>query len=110
MSWVKPAKVALRFLRGLLAAADAAPAHRKSDGIEEVEVEVAGEGHVPALPVLDDVGGLVGRVEVDGEGDGEHAREAERHVGVAGEVEVELDGVGEHADPGGLCAEAMRRE
>ena len=77
----------------------------------DVEV-VAQEGrqrHVPAPPEFDDVGGFVGRVEVDRQDDAEHARGADGHVGIAGEVEVELQRVGERAAPGLEKAERIAR-
>ena len=97
---VNPPKVARALREVFLPRGDAAALDREQDGVVEVERDVAGEGHVPALPVLGDAGGFVGRVEVEREADGEDAGQAEGHVGVAGEVEVELHGVDDEAGPG----------
>jgi hypothetical protein len=78
---------------------------RQEQRIVEIKGDVAGEGHVPSLPVFGDAGGLVGGVEVEGEADGEDAGEAERHVAVAGEVEVELHGIDNEAGPRGSGVE-----
>ena len=98
---VNPPKVASALREIFRAGGDAAALHCEQERVVEIEGDVAGEGHVPALPVLGDAGGFVGRVEVEREADGEDAGQAERHVGVAGEVEVELHGVDDEASPGG---------
>src|SRR5579864_3852574 len=55
---------------------------------------------MPTAPELDDIGRLVGRVEVHRKADAEAARRADRHVGIAGKIKVKLTRVGERSTPG----------
>ena len=66
----------------------------------EIVAQELRQRHVPAPPEIDDVDGLVRRIEIERQKDAEHQRNADRHVRVAGEIEIELEGVGERADPG----------
>src|ERR1700686_4786434 len=62
---------------------------------------------MPSPPEIDDVRGLVWRVEIDRKLQSEHAGEAERHVRVAGKVEIELQRISERGGPCGKEAERM---
>ena len=63
------------------------PAQRNVD----VVAQPGGEADVPAPPELADVGGEVGKPEVQHQLEAEPARRAARDVGVAGEVAVDLE-------------------
>src|SRR6266702_6662579 len=58
---------------GLLPLFQPVALHREQDWVVEVESDVTGERHVPALPVLSDTDGLERRVEVERNSDGEDA-------------------------------------
>ena len=54
---------------------------------------------MPALPKLDDIGGLVGTVEVPGEHNVEHESYTYSHVAVPAEIIVQLQCIGETGNP-----------
>ena len=64
---------------------------------------------MPAAPELDDIGRLVGRVEVERQSHAEQARQSDRHVRVPGEIEVDLKTVGKHATPSDEEASGISR-
>ncbi len=66
----------------------------------EVVAQETRQRHVPAPPEIDDIDGLVWRIEIERQSDSEAARRPDRHVGIAGEIVVELKPVGERAAPG----------
>lgn len=68
-------------------------------GLEDIGDDEALQGHVPATPVIGDVGGPKRRMEVERQLDPQHPGQADGHVGVAGEVEIELEGEGDRRQP-----------
>ncbi len=73
----------------------AVPTERDIDVIPEK----SGQRHVPATPELSDIGGLVGRIEVQWQAHPKKPCAPDGHVRVTGEIKIELHRVGERAAP-----------
>lgn len=68
-------------------------------GDVQVILEKIRQSDVPTPPEINNVEGLVGRIEVGRQNDVEHAGNADGHVGIAGKIKINLQGIAERAQP-----------
>jgi hypothetical protein len=94
----------------VVCAARSAPAlNTECDRIVQQHRDGAGQRHVPTLPIGNDAGGFVRRVEVQRQAQVEHQAQPHRHVRIAREVEVELHRIAQRGVPCGEQPQSLRR-
>ena len=54
---------------------------------------------MPASPEVDDIGSLVGRIEIERQAHTDEKRQSDGHIGIGREIEIELQRIGKRARP-----------
>ena len=84
-------------------------AQRTGKRVKPVGAEPHGEGYMPVIPELGQIGLEIGIIEIFRQGDPHQVPQSDRQIGITAEIEINLQGIGVNQQPGPAGALHLRR-